>query len=157
MQAPHGKIAGSFRPVVAGRNGMVAAGHPLAAEAGVRTLATVLEPAIGLAEEGFPISPKLAEGIAGCGGPLTSFPSSAAVYAPEGRPLRAGERLVQRDLGRSLRRLAAEGGELFYRGELARAMARISRELDGFLDEADLAAFHARWQEPIQVSYHGHE
>src|SRR5438270_6230060 len=39
MQAPHGATAGSYRPVVAGRKGMVAAGHPLAAEAGVRTLA----------------------------------------------------------------------------------------------------------------------
>src|SRR5947207_4906963 len=38
MQTPHGNAAGSYRPVVAGRNGMVAAGHPLAAEAGVRTL-----------------------------------------------------------------------------------------------------------------------
>lgn len=252
MQAPHGKFAGSYRPVVAGRNGMVAAGHPLAAEAGVRTLAaggnavdaaiavaaalnvvepqmsgiggdgflmiywaerrevacmngtgpaprearrerylpdgipphgirsvsvpglvdawcqaharygvlslaTVLAPAIGLAEEGFPISPKLAEGIAGCGGPLISFPSSAAVFAPEGRPLRAGERLVQRDLGHTFRRLAAEGSELYYRGELARAMVRFSREAGGFIDEADLAAFHARWQEPIRVSYRGHE
>src|SRR5437867_11534874 len=39
MQAPHGARAGSYRPVVAGRNGMVAAGHPLAAQVGVRVLA----------------------------------------------------------------------------------------------------------------------
>src|SRR4029079_17225841 len=38
MQTPHGSRAGSFRPAIAGRNGMVAAGHPLAAQAGVRTL-----------------------------------------------------------------------------------------------------------------------
>src|SRR5438034_9836664 len=38
MQTPHGSKAGSYRPAVAGRNGMVAAGHPLAAQAGVRTL-----------------------------------------------------------------------------------------------------------------------
>ena len=108
--------------------GLVDAWCQAHARYGVLSLATVLETAIGLAEEGFPVSPKLAEGIAGCGGPLTSFPSSAAVYAPEGRPLRAGERLVQRDLGRTFRRLASEGSELFYRGELARAMARFSRQ-----------------------------
>src|SRR2546426_879667 len=133
MQTPHGNAAGSYRPVVAGRNGMVAAGHPLASQAGVQTVvaggdagggAIAVEPAIGLAEDGFPISPKLAEAIAGCGGPLVAFPTSAAVFAPEGRPLRAGERLVQRDLGRTFRRLAAEGSELFYRGDLARVMAR---------------------------------
>src|SRR5204863_7937093 len=38
METPHGSIAGSYRPVVAGRDGMVAAGHPLAAQAGIRTL-----------------------------------------------------------------------------------------------------------------------
>src|SRR5438105_4109142 len=245
MQSPHGNAAGSYRPVIAGRNGMVAAGHPLAAQAGVRTLVAggnavdaaiavaaalnvvepqmsgiggdgflmiyragsrevtcvngtgpaprearrerylpegipthgsrsvsvpglvdawceaharygalplekVLEPAIGLAEDGFPVSPKLAQAIGGGSGPLTRFPTSAAVFAPNGRPLRAGERLVQRDLGRTFRRLATEGSELFYRGGLARAMARFSREQDGFLDEADLAAFRARWQAPIR-------
>lgn len=252
LQTPHGARAGSYRPVVAARNGMVTAGHPLAAQAGVQILAAggdavdaaiavaaalnvvephmsgiggdgffmiyradrrdvaclngtgpspqaarrerylsdgipphgirsvsvpglvdawcqaharygtlplarVLEPAIGLAEEGFPISRKLAEAIAGCGGPLTTFPTSAAIFAPAGQPLGPGERLVQRDLGSTFRRLAAEGSELFYRGDLARAMARFSREMDGFLDEADLAAFHARWQEPIRTTYHGCE
>jgi gamma-glutamyltranspeptidase / glutathione hydrolase len=253
LQTPHGSRAGSYRPVVAGRNGMVAAGHPLAAQAGLRVLAaggnavdaaiavaaalnvvepnmsgiggdgflqiywaadggvqclngtgpapraasrerylpegipphgirsvsvpglidawcqaharngvlplaTALEPAIGLAEEGFPVSAKLAQGIAGCAGqPLTSFPTSAAVFAPGGRPLAAGERLVQRDLGRAFRRLAAEGSEPFYRGDIAREIVRFSRELGGFLEEDDLAAFRARWQEPIRTSYRGRE
>jgi gamma-glutamyltranspeptidase len=251
-QAPHGARAGSYRPVVAARNGMVAAGHPLAAQAGIQTLVAggsavdaaiaiaaalnvvephmsgiggdgflmiysadrrevacvngtgpapqaarreryltagipphgirsvsvpglldawcqaharcgvlpldrVLEPAIGLAEDGFPISQKLAEAIAGCAGPLTTFPTSAAVFAPSGLPLGPGERLVQRDLGRTFRRLAAEGSDLFYRGDLTRAMAGFSREMDGFLDEADLAAFSARWQEPIRTTYNGCE
>src|SRR5438128_12442610 len=111
---------------------------------------------MGLAEDGFPLSPKLAQSIGG-GGPLTRFPTSAAVFAPAGRPLRTGERLVQRDLGRTFRRLAAEGSDLFYRRDLARAMARFSREQAGFLDEVDLAAFHARWQEPIRTGYHGCE
>src|SRR6266849_2786817 len=75
---------------------------------GVLPLEKVLEPAIGLAEEGFPISSKLAQSIAGCGGPLTTFPHSAAVFAPAGRPLGPGERLVQRDLAHTFRRLAAE-------------------------------------------------
>jgi gamma-glutamyltranspeptidase len=137
--------------------GLVDAWSEAHARYGVLPLEKVLEPAIGLAEDGFPVSPKLAEAIAGCGGPLTSFPTSAAVFAPAGQPLRAGERLVQRDLGRTFRRLATEGSEGFYRGDLARAMARFCRNQDGFLDEADLAAFHARWQEPIRVTYHGCE
>jgi gamma-glutamyltranspeptidase len=252
MHTPHGEVAGSYRPAVASRNGMVAAGHPLAAQAGIRTLVaggnavdaaiavaaalnvvepnmsgiggdgflmiyeaatgqvacvngtgpapraaarerylpdgipphgirsvsvpglgdawcqahtrygalpleSVLEPAIGLAEDGFPISAKLAQAIAGAGSPLTSFPASAAVFAPADRPLRTGERLVQRDLARTFRRLAAAGPDLFYRGELARAVARFSQEQGGYLDEADLGAFRARWQEPIHTSYHGHE
>src|SRR5262249_37173453 len=93
----------------------------------------------------------------GSGGPLTKFPTSAEVFAPSGRPVAAGERLVQRDLGRTFRRLAAEGSDLFYRGELARAMARFSGGGDGFLGEEDLAAFRARWQEPIRTTYHGCE
>jgi gamma-glutamyltranspeptidase/glutathione hydrolase len=137
--------------------GLVDAWCQAHARYGVLPLARVLEPAIGLAEDGFPISRKLAEAIAGCGGPLTSFPASAAVFAPTGRPLGAGERLVQADLGRTLRRLASEGSELFYRGELARSMGRFSREMGGLLDESDLTPFRARWQEPIRTSYHGCE
>ena len=119
-------------------------------------LAQVLAPAIELCERGFPVSHKLAAALAAEHEPLAADAAARAVFAPRGRPLRSGELLVQRDLGITLRRIAEQGRAAFYEGEIARRIGQASRTLGGVLDEDDLAAYHARWDEPIHVDYHGH-
>jgi gamma-glutamyltranspeptidase/glutathione hydrolase len=124
---------------------------------GALPLERVLLPAIGLAEEGFPISYRLAGSLAAEGDPLHSFPSSRAIFTCDGRPLQAGEILRQADLGRTFCLLAAEGREAFYEGELARQMAAFAESLGGPLSLDDLKAHRARWQEPIRTTYRGYE
>ncbi len=247
---PHGTKAEAHRPVVAGRNGMVCSGHPLASEAGiailrrggnaadaalavaaalnvvepnmsgiggdgfimVRTassgkiqvmnatgpaperatrdayladgipmkgirsvsvpglvsgwlqvherfgrlsLREVLTPAIDLAAHGFPISRKLAVAIADEAA-FRSFPSSRAIFTREGKPLDAGELLLQKDLADSLSLIAEEGEEAFYRGRIADAIHRCAEQYDGLITRDDLARYRARWQEPISVDYRGY-
>lgn len=112
-------------------------------------------PAVDLAERGFPITWQLAQRIA-ADHALLDHATSRAVFAPDGRPLRPGEILRQRDLARTLQRLADEGPDLLYRGELARAIVRCSEEQGGLLALSDLAAYRARWEEPITTTYRGH-
>ena len=119
-------------------------------------LAQVLAPAVELCERGFPVSHKLAATLETGYASLAEDAAARAVFGPRRRPLRAGELLVQQDLGRTLRRIAEQGRAGFYEGEIARAIGEAGRAHGGVLDEDDLAAYHARWDEPIHVDYHGH-
>ena len=118
-------------------------------------LVELLEPAIDLARNGFPISRHLARDIAS-NRLLCEFPTSGAIFAPEGRPLKAGGILCQRDLARTLEKIVAGGSEIFYRGELAKALIHFSQEQGGLLSMKDLADYRCVWQEPISTSYHGY-
>ncbi|MEE9198165.1 MAG: gamma-glutamyltransferase [Dehalococcoidia bacterium] len=122
---------------------------------GALKLGQVLEPAIDLAQAGFPISQHLARDIA-ANRLLCQFPASQAIFAPRGRPLSAGEILYQRGLARTFERIVEEGRELFYRGEIARALVQFSQEQGGLLSPKDLSDYRCLWQEPISIPYHGY-
>jgi len=120
------------------------------------TFAQLLEPAIVYAEEGFPISEKVSAWIAESREDLERYPASAKIYLPEGRPPRPGEILVQRDLARSLRMIAEGGREVFYKGELARAIVRYCREHGGLLSERELAEHRSEVYSPLETTYRGY-
>ena len=122
---------------------------------GVRSLSECLEPAIDLAANGFPVSYVLARAIA-ADPLLCQFPTSQAVFAPQGRPLQPGEFCYQRNLARTFQAIVAGGREAFYRGEIARAIVQFSEEQGGILSMPDLADCQSRWQEPIATTYRGH-
>ena len=115
--------------------------------------ARVLTPAIRLAEDGFVLSEASARTI---GGAFASFPPHArAIYGLGGRALKAGERLVQRDLAHSLRLIGNEGAAAVYGGPLGDAIDRAMRQAGGFLSMKDLQADRAEWWAPIRITYHG--
>lgn len=92
------------------------------ASAGQRPLTQVFAPACELAEGGFPVSAKLAAALAteaAAGSPLFTHPASAAVFAPNAHPLREGEICRNPDYARTLRKLAQDGPDAFYRGPIA--------------------------------------
>ena len=121
---------------------------------GVLKSEEVFGPAMDLADNGFPVSQKLAEAIADS--PLLcEFPTSRAVFTRDGIPLAAGEVLHQGDLARTFRRIAAEGPEVFYEGEFARSITRFSQEQGGLLSLRDLGDNRCRSQEPISTTYNG--
>jgi gamma-glutamyltranspeptidase/glutathione hydrolase len=117
-------------------------------------LVTDFEPAIDLAEQGLPVSLKLAAALAEQT-QFGEFATSRPIFRPEGRPLRTGEALYQRDLARTFRGLAAHGRDYFYTGPVARAIDALSREHGGAIRYDDLAGYRARWQEPIGTTYRG--
>ncbi|WP_320671374.1 gamma-glutamyltransferase family protein [Patulibacter defluvii] len=129
---------------------------------GTWTFADCAAEAIRLAREGFPIDLRLAESLQVMSSGFGRWPSSAAVYLRDGRPLRTGERLVQDALGRLLEQLAAaERGatreaaldavhDAFYRGEPAAIIARWAADNDGWLTTDDLAGFSAEVEPAVR-------
>lgn len=78
------------------------------------------------------------------------------IYGGE-RPLRQGERIVMDDLAGTLERLAAEGADAFYRGELARWISAAVRERGGRITEDDLGAYRVVQRRPVRARYHADE
>ena len=120
-------------------------------EYGQKEWAGLFDPAVRYAEEGFVIGEETAGWI---GSEYPAFPAHVQeIYGQGGAPLRAGDRLVQRDLAISMRLIADEGAGAVYGGELGRAMVAEARENGSFLTERDLSENRARWRPTIGSDY----
>ncbi len=122
---------------------------------GTRSLADVLAPAIEHAEEGYPISENLARGLWGAREKLGKFPSTTKIWFRNGKPLEAGDIVVNKDLAATLRTIAAKGADGFYTGPVAKNTAEYLKANGGLMTEADLASVKANEDEPIKVNYRG--
>jgi gamma-glutamyltranspeptidase/glutathione hydrolase len=122
---------------------------------GSRPLAELLEPAIYYAEEGFPVSEIIATQWQGREQYLSRHADAADNYLMDGRAPRAGEIFRSPDLAKTLRQIADEGPDAFYKGELARRIADFIQSEGGFVTYEDLANHHADWVEPISTTYRG--
>lgn len=114
----------------------------------------VLEPAIELAEKGFPIGISLADSIAKNRGRLEKQPyAKSLVFKKDGTAYGVGDKLVQKDLGKTLRLVAAKGPDGFYSGGIAKAIAKLMREQKGILDGEDLATYQSKEREPVKFAW----
>lgn len=120
-------------------------------------LADLAAAAVHAAREGVDVNPEQAYIFEIIGPIVLSTPESMALFAPQGRPLRAGERCRQPELGDALERLAAEGSAPFYSGDIAAAVTRWIGERGGQLTEADLNAYEVIDRAPVAASYRGRE
>lgn len=123
---------------------------------GTMTLAQVLEPAIEYAENGFPVSPVDVLSFVAAEQMLAADPGSRRSLLIDGRAPRPGDILVQKDLAQTLRKIAKGGPDLFYRGEIATKLVAYSETHGGLFTKEDFASYHATWEEPIAVDYHGY-
>ncbi len=87
--------------------------------------------------------------------PVMTMNEGAAIHAPNGRLLTAGDRLHQPGLVRALEALAEEGPRSVYAGTVAESLLELVRERGGLVTRDDLAAYEARWSEPVEVEYAG--
>jgi gamma-glutamyltranspeptidase len=127
----------------------------LAKEYGKLPWARLLAPAIKLAEDGFIISAQTAKHIQS---EFPVFPEHAkGIYGKNGEPLQAGDRLVQKDLARSLRLLAAQGADALHGGEMGEVIDKTMREAGGFLRLDDLKRNQAEWWDSLSINYRGYK
>ena len=141
---------------------------------GKLSLAQVLQPAIGYARDGHPINRSLAESLQRQQGRLKQFPTSAAVYLPQGRAPETSELFRQPAYAATLQKLvdaerqalrAGKGRsaalraayDRFYRGDIAREIAGFFQKEGGLLSLADLAAYKPQWDRPLHIRYRGYD
>src|SRR3984893_14398477 len=118
--------------------------------------ARVLQPGIELAEDGFVIRQGLIDDMKEYQKVLQEFPSTVKVLQPNGRWPTAGEIFRQPDLARTLKNIAKNGADAFYRGTLAAHIAECYQANGGILRAADLSGYQAKWVTPISTNYRGY-
>ncbi|MBI3404689.1 MAG: gamma-glutamyltransferase [Acidobacteria bacterium] len=116
-------------------------------------LAMVMAPAIRLAEEGFPVSEKLAKGLRATHVRLQRFSRSHRIFLKDGSFYAPGETLRQPELAETLRRIARGGAAEFYRGQTARDLAAEMSRMGGLITLEDLANYKPKFREPLHARY----
>jgi gamma-glutamyltranspeptidase / glutathione hydrolase len=128
---------------------------------GTLTFQQVLAPAIDYAENGFPVSERIAgDWTLPQATPLRRCcserdPDSVKTWYINGRPPSAGQRFRNPDLARTFRLLQQKGSDVFYKGEIANAIVAKSTALGGTMTLEDLAGYKGQWVEPAASTYHG--
>jgi gamma-glutamyltranspeptidase / glutathione hydrolase len=123
----------------------------------------VLAPAAAYAEEGFPVSERIARDwrlpkalpLTHCCSELD--PDSVAAWYVDGKPPVAGQVYRNPDLAKTFRLLQAQGPDAFYRGDIAKALVAKSTAVGGTMTLADLAAYKGEWVDLSHTTYHGHD
>ncbi len=136
------------------------AGFALAAQKyGTLPLRTLLAPAIRLARDGIIVNDALADDLATYGKEnLINYATSRAIfYKADGKPYQKGDRLVQKNLARSLQLIAQQGADAFYKGRIADEIAGEMAQHGGLIGKADLAAYRAVERKPVSGTYRGYE
>lgn len=154
-----------FREAVPGGRSVGVPGTPALLQAlhdahGVLPRERLAAPAIRLAEEGFPVSPRLAASVAEAAEGLALFPATAAYFLPGGAPLAEGATLRNPALAATFRRFAAEGAAPFYRGDLAANIVHVVRGAavnPGLMTRRDLEDYEAKPRPPVCAPWRGME
>jgi gamma-glutamyltranspeptidase / glutathione hydrolase len=114
----------------------------------------LLQPAINLAE-GIVVHERLAESLRVHEQELRRFPSTAAALLVNGHAPAVGDRLVQRDLAATLRRISSTGKDGFYLGRTAELIETEMRRGGGVMTREDLRRYEAVWRDPVVFDYRG--
>ncbi|TKW64291.1 MAG: gamma-glutamyltransferase [Paracoccus denitrificans] len=127
-------------------------------EYGSMEWADVIAPAIRLAEEGITITPDLADSLEASKERLTKYPSAASIFYKEGGELyRPGDTFIQADLAATLKTIAEQGPDGFYKGPVAEAIASAVTAAGGNMTVEDMANYKAVMREPVKGTYRGYE
>ncbi|KFZ28285.1 gamma-glutamyltransferase [Pseudidiomarina atlantica] len=124
---------------------------------GALPMAQVLAPAIEYARQGFPVTEVIAYYFERNAAVIGEQPGFAEVFLKDGQPPQKGERFRNPDLANTLEKIANEGRDVFYRGEIARTIDAFVAEHGGFLSYDDLANHTSTWVEPVSTNYRGYD
>ena len=115
----------------------------------------LLQPAIGYARDGFPVTPNLNENMVHTASSGSWTSDLEPIYFPGGNVPKAGSRLRLPQLADSLEKIAKHGRDVFYSGEIAEAILKASKRNGGAFTADDLASHHAEWVTPVTSGYRG--
>ena len=142
-------------PTAAGIPGEPAALDWVARRYGKLPLARSMAPAIRLAEQGFPADARYVSASTVRADVLNSNADAARSFLDNGNPAALGFVVIQPHLARTLRMLAEQGGQSFYRGDFARKLAQTVKSAGGLWESADLENYRVIERHPIKFTYRG--
>jgi gamma-glutamyltranspeptidase/glutathione hydrolase len=166
-----GTLPDSDGLLAGGIPGVVDAWYLLLDRWGTMSFEQVLQPAIELAGNGFPLSERLAGLLSESGDKIRKYPSTVRIYLPNALLPKAGEVFRNPDLAATLQKLVeaertnkAKGRhealkaarDRFYKGDIAREFARFSEANNGLFRYEDFAAFSAKVETPVSIDYRGY-
>ena len=122
------------------------------------TLAELIQPAIALARDGFPVADDTADSLPEDRPRLARWPSSAQIFLKaDGSTLGSGDPLVQTDLAATLQAIAQKGPRAFYEGPVAEKLSAAVRAAGGVMTMDDLKNYHAIERTPVRGNYRGYD
>jgi gamma-glutamyltranspeptidase/glutathione hydrolase len=124
---------------------------------GTKPMAELLAPAIAYAEEGFPVSEIIAADWRGAQVALRGIPTSAACFLPGGHAPQTGDLFRNPGLARSLRLIAREGRDAYYRGPITEAIVAYSHSVGGLFESRDFEDHMSTWVDPVSTNYRGYD
>jgi gamma-glutamyltranspeptidase/glutathione hydrolase len=148
----------TYGPLAWSVPGCVLGWHDLHQKYGKLPWADLFQPAIVLAEEGFPVAPVIAGYWRSAEKELAKTPEATRTYLINGKAPREGTLFRNPQLARTYRTIAQQGAQAFYQSEIAREIDRYSRaQPDGLLRLEDLQAHTSEWIEPVSTNYRGYD
>jgi gamma-glutamyltranspeptidase/glutathione hydrolase len=124
---------------------------------GTMKRATLLAPAIALADKGFALDQGDIDMLRTATEDFRKDPASAAIFLKkDGAPFEVGDTLVQKDLARTLKAISEQGTAGFYKGRVAAALVKSSQQGGGIITQADLDQYGTREMAPVECDYRGY-
>ncbi|MCG6577405.1 gamma-glutamyltransferase [Pseudomonas sp. AF32] len=124
---------------------------------GSKPRAELIAPAIRLAEEGFTLEQGDVDLLETATDVFKKdMRDSGAIFLHNGEPMQVGQKLVQKDLARTLREISAKGADGFYKGWVADALVTSSQANKGIITQADLDKYKTRELAPVECDYRGY-
>ncbi len=120
-------------------------------------MATILQPAVDYAREGFPVSELIAFYWHRNAAVLKGYPGFAEIYMPGGKAPGKGEIFKNPYLASTLERIGLMGRDVFYKGEMADSIDAYMKRVGGFLSKKDLESHTSEWVQPVSVNYRGYD
>jgi gamma-glutamyltranspeptidase/glutathione hydrolase len=124
---------------------------------GTMDLADVMQPAIRHAARGFAATPYLHECIVDAAPQMRQDKAISALYLPDGKPLNAGDRVVQAEYAETLGYISRHGEQALYHGPLGEILVNYMKAHGGFITQQDLASYKTVERAPIRADYRGWE
>ncbi len=150
----------AYGPLPVSVPGAVDGWFELSKKFGTMEMTEILQPAIHYAEEGFPLTQLIGSYL----GSVNRFEAEGydnikATYIDQngGKLPQEGEIYKNPFLANTLKIIAKEGRDAFYKGEIARTITRFMQEQGGFLSMEDLATHKSEWVEPVSINYRGYD
>jgi gamma-glutamyltranspeptidase/glutathione hydrolase len=117
----------------------------------------ILQPSIQYAEQGVPVPELIAYYLQASYGRFQNNPNFKETYSIAGKAPQKGDIFKNPALANTYRRLAKEGRDVFYKGDIARSIAASIKSQGGFLSYEDLATHRSEWIEPVSTNYRGYD